>query len=383
MPKIRAETSTKEAHAYTPGLKVKKRINVSKTRILPIPGEVLVKKGDVVDYDTIVARATIPGNPTIIKASQLLNIEPENLPPFMLKKEGDRVEKGEIIAKYTPFWGLIKKFICSPVEGVIESISDETGQIIVREPPIPVEINAYIPGKIVEILPNIGVVIETNAAYIQGIFGLGAERHGKLRIAVDSNHDTLTEEKILSDYKGEIIVGGSLATLEALKKAQELEVKGIIVGGIQGIDIDKFLGYEIGVAITGQEDIAMTIIVTEGFGKMSMSDSVFNLLKEFEGNHIAINGTTQIRAGVIRPEIIIPHSKEILDVKGDELIDGMKPGTLVRIIREPYFGKIGIVASLPVQLQEVETGSLVRVVEVQLEEGNVIIPRANVEIIEK
>ncbi|MCK4318864.1 hypothetical protein KAW53_08880, partial [Candidatus Bathyarchaeota archaeon] len=67
-----------------------------------------------------------------------------------------------------------------------------------------------------------------------------------------------------------------------------------------------------------------------------------------------------------------------------ELSGGMKPGTPVRIIADPYFGGIGTVANLPVQLQIVETGSKVRVVDVQLDGGEkVTVPRANVEIIEE
>ena len=69
--------STKEAHAYTPGLKVKKLLAIRKTRLLPISGEVIVKENEVVDFETIVAKADIPGNPSIIKAYQILNIAPE------------------------------------------------------------------------------------------------------------------------------------------------------------------------------------------------------------------------------------------------------------------------------------------------------------------
>ncbi|HDD69413.1 MAG TPA: hypothetical protein ENG61_03545, partial [Candidatus Korarchaeota archaeon] len=60
------------------------------------------------------------------------------------------------------------------------------------------------------------------------------------------------------------------------------------------------------------------------------------------------------------------------------------PGTLVRIIREPYFGQIGRVVSLPIELQVIETESKVRVAEVELEGGKrVVVPRANLEIIEE
>jgi len=39
------EKLSKEAHAYTPGLKIKELMTVRKVRILPIPGDVLVEKG--------------------------------------------------------------------------------------------------------------------------------------------------------------------------------------------------------------------------------------------------------------------------------------------------------------------------------------------------
>jgi hypothetical protein len=116
---------------------------------------------------------------------------------------------------------------------------------------------------------------------------------------------------------------------------------------------------------------------------MRMSSRTFSLLKEFDGHEAAINGTTQIRAGVLRPEIIIPH-KLVLSKSEKELSRGMVPGTPVRIIGDPYFGKIGTVSSLPVQLKKVETGSDVRVVDVKLEDGEIVtVPRANVEIIEE
>jgi len=98
----------------------------------------------------------------------------------------------------------------------------------------------------------------------------------------------------------------------------------------------------------------------------------------------SINGATQIRAGVIRPEIIIPHDKRFDEISGDELAAGMIPGTPVRIISQPYFGVIGRVLSLPVELQQIETKSHVRVLEVEVDDGRVVtIPRANVEIIEE
>ena len=372
-----------EAHAYTPGLKVKRSMTVNKTRRLPILGEVFVKEGDIIDHELIVARTEIRGDPDIVKAAMRLGVEPEDLTRYMLKKLGDQVEEGELLAYYTAFFGLIKKSVESTKAGTIESISDITGQIIIRGSPIPVDIDAYIPGKVVEILPREGAVIQTNAAFIQGIFGIGGESHGEIRIAVEGPDEVLSEDLITPEDRGAVLIGGSMVTMGALKKSVDIDVSCIVVGGIRHDDLIAFTGEEVGVAITGQEELGLTVIITEGFGKMRMSQSTFDLLKSFEGYQASVNGATQIRAGVLRPEIIIPH-QEITEPGSEELSSGMVPGTPVRIIRKPYFGAIGLVTFLPVELQQLESESYVRVLDVELGDGTVVtVPRANVEIIEK
>ncbi len=380
---IEEEKEAEEAHAYTPGLKVKKAMKVDKMRRLPILGEVFPKVGDKVGYDEIVAKTEISGDPEIVKVAMLLGLEPEDLPRFMKKEVGDTVEKGEQMAFYSALFGLIKKNVESPIDGTVESISEITGQVILRGAPIPVEVDAYIPGTVVEVMPREGAVIETNAAFIQGIFGIGGETHGEIHVIVNDNTQVVDTDTIKPEHEGKVLIGGSLVTLDALKKAVDVGVSAIVSGGIRHDDLTTFTGEEIGVAITGQEEVGITLIITEGFGKMTMSLRTFELLKEFEGYLASVNGATQIRAGVLRPEIIIPH-EDHEEVEAEALSQGMVPGTPIRIIRQPYFGAIGKVHSLPVELQQLESESKVRVVNIELEEGKVVmVPRANVEIIEE
>jgi len=385
MIKLDEKEASSEAQAYTPGLKVKRSTVINEIRRLPIPGELLVKEGDVVGFDKIVARAMSTGDPNIVLVCNQLDVTSEDIQIYMTKKLGDPIKKGEIIAKRSFLFGMFKSVCTSPIDGTLEQISEVSGTAIIRALPVPVELESFIPGKIIRVIPREGVEIQTHTALIQGIFGIGGERHGELIILTKSNDEALEASMINSAHKGKIIAGGSYLSIEALKKAVEIGVNGIVVGGMDQDDLIKFLGYEIGVAITGQEETKLTLILTEGFGNMPMSKRTFNLLKDYEGYMCAINGTTQIRAGVIRPEIIIPHDKASDEVdNNDRLAEGMRTGTAVRIIRQPYFGAIGTVTSLPVELRKVDTGSLVRVVEVLLENGEkVTVPRANVEIIEE
>jgi hypothetical protein len=371
-----------EAQAYTPGLKIKKSLLLRKIRELPIPGRVLVRKGDIIDYDTIVAEMKLPGEPNIVKANLLLRVDAKDVGEHMLKKVGDEVREGEVIAKYIALFGLIKRYVTSPINGIIENIG-ASGWVTIRTPPVVVDLKAYIPGKVVEVIPDKGVAIETTASFVQGIFGIGGETHGTLHVPVNSPEDILEADMIKPEDRGAIIAGGSYITLKALRKAVDVGVAGIVVGGFDGDDLTKFLGYEIGIAITGEEEIGLTLIVTEGFGRINMSPRTFELFKQFEGKKVSMNGETQIRAGVIRPEVIIPHLEMEDGSSEGELSSGMKPGTPIRIIRNPYFGMLGKVSRLPVELQATETESSMRVLEVEIEDGRkVIVPRANVEIIE-
>ncbi|MEN3046112.1 MAG: hypothetical protein ABDH49_03910 [Candidatus Hydrothermales bacterium] len=374
------------AHAYTPGLKVSEKTLIFKERRLPLKGEVIVKKGNYVKAEDVVARTLLPGNVHPVNVAGLLGVSPTELPNFMIKKEGQEVKKDEVIAISKGFFGLFKTEVKSPVDGKIEQISLVTGQVIIREPPIPVEVKAYFDGVVEEIIPEEGVIMKTTATFIQGIFGVGGEKIGKLKVLVDSPDEELKIDKLArigDDSDSLIVVGGSFITAEVLKKLEELNVVGCVVGGIDDENLRKFLGYDIGVAITGSEPLKITLILTEGFGRLEMAKRTFELLKKREGEKCSINGATQIRAGVIRPEIIIPY-KEIQEVKEeDTLKEGLAKGTIVRIIRDPYFGEIGKVVSLPPELRVIDTESKVRILEVELKDGRrVTVPRANVEIIE-
>ncbi len=371
------------AHAYTPGLKVSRYTLIRKERRLPLKGEVLVEEGQEVKAEDIVARTEIPGNVMLVNVAAKLGIDPSEVRKVMLKKEGDPVKRGEVIAVARLFFGLFKSELKSPIDGYVESISEVTGQVILREPPIAVEINAFADGKVVKVFPQEGVEIETTGAFIQGIFGVGGERIGRLRVAVESPDEELTVSHLQEDETGNIIVGGSFVTGEALLEAQKRGAYGVVVGGIDDTNLKEYVGYDIGVAITGNEDVSTTLIITEGFGRIRMADRTFDILKSLDGYKTSISGATQIRAGVMRPEIIIPYtSDEPLQSEEDE--GTLEIGRLVRIIRAPYFGLIGRVVELPPQPTKIETESTTRVLVVELENGErITVPRANVELLQE
>ena len=83
-------------------------------------------------------------------------------------------------------FGLFKSSVKSPINGFVESISAITGQVMLREPPIPIELSAYVDGVVTEVTPDREVFIETHGCLIQGIFGIGGEAVGTLRMIAKS-----------------------------------------------------------------------------------------------------------------------------------------------------------------------------------------------------
>lgn len=370
---------------YTPGLKVVRQVRHRVKRVLPISGDVLVKAGDRVDAEQIVARTFMPGDVTPLNLASVLSVAPAEVKVALAKQEGEKVAVGEVLARTKGIFGLFKNEYRSKTEGTVESVSAVTGQVILRGQPIPVQVRAYLTGTVVEVLPNEGVVIEADVAFIQGIFGVGGEAYGPIKMACQDPSEELTAARIVPDMKGAIVIGGARMEGEAIRKAVAVGVSALVSGGIDDQDLKQALGYDLGVAVTGSEKIGLTLIITEGFGDIAMAERTYRLLGSRVGAPAAVNGATQIRAGVMRPEIVVPiqNASQTGTIDESQIGTTLKMGATVRIIRDPYFGVIGKVANLPSELRTLDSGSRARVLEVSVDsQERIVVPRANVELIE-
>lgn len=370
--------------AYTPGLRISSGTILRKTRRLPLKGEIMVKEGDEVQPETVVARTEIPGMVYTVKVAEDLGLEPADAIKALVVSQGDSVTVGQTIARNKTFFGLFTHECKTPVAGKVELITAETGHLGVRTAPRPVEVNAYIEGRVVEVIGDEGVVVEAGCAIVQGIFGIGGERSGPLIVNERFCTKPIAECDILPEHAGCVLVGKETIDAAALKKAAEIGVAGVVVGAIADTEMIEYLGHDIGVAITGQEEIVTTLILTEGFGNISMADGTYRLLNYLNRQRVSINGATQIRAGVIRPEVICTckESPQSLNETTEDFV--LAPGTKIRMLADPFFGQLGWVYTVPSDPVEIETGSYTRVLVAELQDGtHVSIPRANVEIIKE
>ena len=321
--------------------------------------------------------------PVEVDVAYELACRPEDISKHMLRREGQEVKKGQIIAKKGEAQAFFAKTALSPVSGVVSKIDPKTGKVTISRPFKQVIVTAYIRGRVASVLETRGCVVESAGVRLTGVFGFGRETYGTLKVLSKGPDQELTEEMITEECAGAVVVGGSRVTGEAIARAMQVGARGIIAGTASYLNLTSALGARVGVGITGQEEAGITVILTEGFGDLAMRAEVWEALASLQGREASINGATQIRAGAVRPEIIVPMP-ESLGAAPEPLtfVEELRPGMRVRIVNDPHFGTRGTVLEVPRDPSSLETETVVPVVRIRADDGRIItVARPNVELI--
>jgi hypothetical protein len=337
-------------------------VNVRRERMLPAPGDVLVKLNERVEPTQVVARADLPGDFRVLSVAHELGVSPSKIKRYIQVKVGDEVRRGQVIAKRR------NRLVKSPIAGVLASSG--SGRVLVETPPTPFELRAYISGIVTNVLQNRGVVIETMGAVIQGAWGTGGESFGVLKRLVKSPDKPLRARDIDPSCHGTIVIGGSEINEAVLERAQELQIRGIVTGGLSPELIPLV------------KRSPIPIVATEGIGAIPMSAPVFQLLTTNDGREASISGRVRPRWGVVRPEIVIALPAESLPSSQTQPGTPLTTGARVRVVRAPYLGQVGTVVTIVNHPRHIETDARVRGALIDLEqEDPVFVPLVNLEVL--
>lgn len=372
------------AQAYTPSLQISASTKISKTRELPLPGKVLVQIGELVQASAPVLSAELPGELVILRMADRLGVEPEDVCREFREKIGSEITTGQLLCEVKTFFGLFTSALKSPLSGVIEFFTETNAHLGIRKSSVPITVSAYIDGVVTEIQEGKSVTVSTDAAFLQGVFGVGGECRGKIVPLDVDPHTVVSAQHIRTsplELSGAVLIGGSQFELEALREAAQRKISALITGSIESQTLYDFVGHQIGVSITGDELTPFSLIITEGFGKLPISKRVTEFAAKFSGKMASVSGATQVRAGALRPEVIISHSSPSSEQELSHT-NTLATSQRVRLIRVPYFGAMGHVTKLPTEPIVIPTGAKVRVLNVTLDDGReVVVPRANVELV--
>jgi hypothetical protein len=370
------------SQAYSGGATVLHNTTIERVRELPLPGSITVSIGDYVQGSEVIGFASLSGEGVLVRVSEELGIPPKEAMQTISVRVGDWVKKGDKLATHSVFFGLFRAEVTAPVSGEVELVSELTGTIMLRCRPIKIERTAFISGRVSHVHDNLSVTIKTRCSLVQGVFGVGGERLGHICMLPDTGSITTLSSTLAID--GAVLVSRGAPSLELLKEGARCNIAGWIAGSIDDIVIEKFAKRRIGVAITGDESVPFSLFVTEGFGEIPMNDEAWGVFSRNQGREISMTGVTQVRAGAIRPEAIIGLTEQSVDSPDcqENAESGLIIGRAVRIIRHPYFGRIGFIKELPPEPRLIPSGASARIAVISFEDGATVeIPRANIELL--
>lgn len=242
--------------------------------------------------------------PVTVHAARELRIPPKELEYNRAPgvRAGTLVAKGQVLAAIDR--NLPRhRVVTSPIYGRIREIDLERGTLTITPAFPSPDVKAYIRGRVTAVLPDAGIEVSGKAVRLEGVWGLGGEAFGPLH-TIRGDLDTSVQVE-----QGAILAVQGTASVEALSAAKDSGVAGAILGYMPSETVLSLVGSDANLGITGDDDGLYPIVVMEGFHPVQMREEVFSLLREHERGAVSIRGVTHIRAGVIRPEVVL-HSDD-------------------------------------------------------------------------
>lgn len=340
---------------------VESLMTIRRKRLLPGRGDVVVRPGQEVSEVQVVARAPQRSDFHIIPASETLRISPSELRKRLVVEEGATVEQGGVLVEKR---GLFGKPLLSPMDGIFYRVSK--GRIVLQRTADWIELRALMRGRVVDQVPERGVILEADGSLIQAVWSSGKESQGKLITVAKSGGEHITAKQIGEEHMGGVLVGGVINDRETLAKGDQMGIHGIVAGSIHEDlrDVARNLSYP--------------VLLTDGFGSTGMAEPFYELLQQSEGRLASLFGQMEPdETG--RPEIVIVASAE--PKVGSPDLPPLAVGRQVRILRRPYWGRVGEVVRMYERIQTTSIGTRTHGADVRLTDGQeLFVPYVNLEV---
>jgi len=326
-------------------------------------GIVQTTEGRAVDVRDKVLRGFIPNQHIILEAAQELRLsDPSELKKLLLVKERVVVEKGTPLAGRDAKRG---RRVLAPLDGLIVYVGG--GRIIMQAAPEVFEMEAGVRGTVSAVYENEGLSISTSGAILQGVWGNDQRRIASLRLEPADGIESLAPDSFDQAYRNEIVATTHPLSERGLYIAQERNFAGLIAPSMSAALIERVMAME------------TAIMLTEGFGSLTLSEQALALLREFDSYQAILDAYRPRRTAARRPELVIPRSGEAPPALDPQL--ALRRGSKVRITREPHYGQQGKIVDLPRGLLRLPNGLRVPCATVDLGLGKVVqIPLANLEV---
>jgi hypothetical protein len=348
-----------------PSTNILASVIIRQKRLLPAPGKVLVRKGQKVQAEDVIAQVYLSPSHANLDLVRGLGLSPREAMKVVQRDIGEKLSQGDIIAGPV---GIARRVVRAPGPGRILQVNQ--GKVFFEIEPPPFELKAGFPGFVESIIEDRGIVLKTTGSFIQGVWGNGRAGFGTLRIQASRPEDVMLRERLDASLSGSIILAGYCDDEATLRAATQLPLAGLILSSMASSLIPLAL------------ETPFPILITEGFGLLPMNSAAYSLLSQHDRQGVSILAEAYDRFSGTRPAIVIPtRSEETLDLTRER--GYFHPGARVRVIRPPHRSQIGTLISLRNGLDTLPNGIRAATGEIRLQNGTrVVLPLANLEVLE-
>ena len=347
-----------------PVLHVLPLTTIVRERTLPMAGKVNAHLNQRVNPTDVIAEASFAREHVLLDVARTFGISANAADKLIKVQEGDQLNEGELVAEMS---GLIPRSIKAPRSGRVMVAG--SGQVLMEVGDARIELRAGLPGTVIEVKNERGVVIRTAGALIQGTWGNGRIDNGLMVSLIDKPDGILEADRLDVSLRGSVILGGHVRDVETLRVAEELPVRGLIISSL----LSSLLQTAV--------QMRYPILVLDGFGAMPMNTAAYNLLTSNNKREVTVNAEHFDRYNGNRPEAIIPLP---ISNEPDEpnAYEPFAVGQRVRMRRAPHAGMLGTLANLPTGMSTLASGLRAPAAEVKLENGTtVLVPLVNLEVV--
>jgi len=337
---------------------------IVRERSLPVAGKVNVHMNQRVSPTDVIAEASFAREHVLLDVARTFGVSTNAADKMIKVKEGDRLTQGALVAESG---GFISRSIRAPRLGRVMVAGG--GQVLMEVGDTRIELRAGLPGTVIQVLPERGVVIRTAGALVQGVWGNGRIDNGLMVSLIEKPDDVLSAERLDVSMRGSVILGGHVRDMDTLRVAAELPVRGLIISSM------------LSPLLANAYQMRYPILVLDGFGAMPMNSAAFKLLTTNNKREATVNAEHFDRYSGNKPEVIIPlpFTNEPDEPNNYE---AFAAGLRVRMRRPPHAGMIGTLSNLRTGLSELPSGLRAQAADVKLENGEtVIVPLVNLEVV--
>ena len=244
----------------------------------------------------------------VLDAATPLLIKPKNIGMYLSVHVGDPIRENQIVA-YRLGFSSKRPVVKSPIKGIVTEIDTKKGTVTIDNKLTPYLMRSFVSGMVSAVEPGISVTVKLKCALLNGAAGLGGETYGE-SVFIENRtkfiNDLKTSGAAINEYRGRILVFKESIDLKILETAKELKANGVIAPSVNNRDWSAFCKDDLSISFTGDENFGFSLVLTKGFGGMNMDEDTAELFKSYHLKEISISGRTQIRAGIIRPQIVLP-----------------------------------------------------------------------------